>query len=1011
MTIIYESRFVDRKCFAAAPKRNFRPTLFDSIKVILNPMQRLALIWICSLLISGPAVAQENAPDVNTLQSWVQAMKKFPRGPFKQIRWFCNDGTVQLPQEYACKEHDGGVQHGEWTRRVRTLRANGYHIANVLADIRAQDFMADEQHETILKQILLEKFLIEADNGWIFRRARYYRGALQAEDEARSGRALLLTLVSDPGWQKNRFLLLREAVRFIPHGHPGAPITEMRQLSRALAETDGGFESLRTKLHVHPEAADAQRVREYAGDQAKPELTEDYVHLAEIIEAVFRFRDIGAEIRAFAKRIEDVRLAESLRQYAEKLSEQQDAGVRFLAASHLLADLRDGFAGIVDADRRLAVLDISLLLESELFRIGNVMLEHMAQTNRRERLSWLATYSDGLYGIGLISARQHRALQQNLAKLMRQPPQLIQYKAELEYSARVPQWADRALRFHFGETVDHFAAIEPLSHRYIHDRLRGSLLLSYTAVLESLLLDANRQFGIRNFLFGRPADSGLRGLNAGLARGRLRIFHTGESLQAMDPSGIYVLPATTEDLPQVAGILTTGEGNILSHIQLLARNLGIPNVAFDKKWLPHIKAMKGQQVVMAVSPRGVVQLAADGPQWNAVFEQEPVTPNILIRPDVKKLDLNTRSFIDLANLRTSDSGRICGPKAANLGELKRYFPEAVTDGLVIPFGMFRELLDRPMEPGGLSAFRWMQDQYKIMRRLEGDPKRQDQIMRRFLKRMQTWIVNADPGQKFRDRLRAAMEQTFGPDGTYGVFVRSDTNVEDLPGFTGAGLNLTVPHVVGFEQVMSAIARVWASPFSERAFRWRQAYMEHPEHVYTSVLLMKSVPAEKSGVLVTADIDSGQPDWLTITVSEGVGGAVSGQTAEELRIHLQSGEVRLMAQATEPYKRVLSSTGGIKKVPASGAEAVLNEVEIRRLKEFARTAASKFPGLRESNGRPVPADVEFGFYQSQLILFQIRPFLESVRARKNLLLNGLDSRLIQNHRKIVNLTEIPAGEGQ
>ena len=195
--------------------------------------------------------------------------------------------------------------------------------------------------------------------------------------------------------------------------------------------------------------------------------------------------------------------------------------MRFLAASRLLAVLRDVFRDDGDARQRLAVLDVSLLLESELFRIGNFMVEQLAQTNRRERLSWVATYADGLYGIGLISNRQRRTLQQNLARLTGSAPQLIRYKAELEYAARVPESADRGLRFHFGEAVTRFAAIEPLSHRYIHDRLRGSLLLSYTAVVESLMLDANRQLGIRNFLFGQPADSGLRGLNAGLARATL----------------------------------------------------------------------------------------------------------------------------------------------------------------------------------------------------------------------------------------------------------------------------------------------------------------------------------------------------------------------------------------------------------------------------------------------------------------------------------------------------------
>jgi hypothetical protein len=981
------------------------------MKVTLKPMQLLVLILISFLLIPGLATAQDNPPDAKTLLSWVQAMKKSPRGPFEHIRWFCNDGTIQLPQEYACKEHGGGVQHGEWTQRVRTMRAHGYHVANIFADVNAQDFLADAQYEAILKQMLLEQFLIEADDGWIFRRARYYRGALQVEDEANSGRALLLELASEPGWQKNRFILLREAVRFIPHGHSGAPITEMRQLSRTLAERDRNFEPLRIKLHVKPEAGDAQRVREYAGAKGKPELADDYAHLAEIIENVFRSRDIAAEVRLLAKRFKDPKLAANLRQYAGKLSDQNDANVRFLAASHLLAVFRNGFSDSGDAKQRLAVLDVSILLESELFRIGNVMLEQLAGANRRERLSWLATYADGIYGVGLISARQHRALQKNLSVLVQTPPQLIRYKAELEYTARVPEWADRALQFHFGETVARFATIEPLSLRYIHDRLRGSLLLSYTAVLESLMSDANRQLGIRNFLFGQPADSGLRGLNAGLARGVLKIFTAGQNFKKFDSSGIYVLPATTEDLPPVAGILTTGEGNILSHVQLLARNLGIPNVAVDTKWLTRLKTMEGQQVVMAVSPRGVVQLAVDGPQWDPIFEEHKEARDILIRPDMEKLDLDTRRFIALDNLRASDSGKICGPKAANLGELKQFFPEAVADGLVIPFSRFRALLENPIEPGGPSVFRWMQDQYKIIHRLEGDSKRQDQITRRFLKQMHSWIVNADPGEEFRNQLRRAMEKTFGPDGTYGVFVRSDTNVEDLPGFTGAGLNLTVPHVVGFENVLGAIARVWASPFSERAFRWRQAYMESPEHVYASVLLMKSVPAEKSGVMITADVDSGEPDRLTIAVSEGVGGAVSGQTAEELRINTRSGDVRLMGHATEPYKRVLSSAGGISKVRASGAEAVLNETEIKLLVEFADSAPGRFPHLRESHGRPVPADIEFGFYQNRLMLFQIRPFLDSIKARQNLLLNGLDNRLKQNHSKIVNLNEIPAEERQ
>ncbi|MGD1985157.1 MAG: PEP/pyruvate-binding domain-containing protein [Desulfobacterales bacterium] len=969
--------------------------------------KQLALGIMCLSLVAllaGSAAAA--APDDATLRSWVQKMKTAPRGPFKHIRWFCNDGTIQPPKEFACRERGGGVQHGEWTDRVKVLRENGYFIANVFADVRASEFLQDPRHLEMAKQMILEQFLIEADNGWVFRRARYYRGALQTEDETRAGRELLLALVSDANWRENHFMVLREAVRFIPHGRQGAPITEMRQLSRTLAENDTDFETLRIKLHVHPELADAQKVKDYAARQGKPELAKDYAHLADIIEQVFKARDIQKEIEALARTVKNPQLAEALVQSAGRLAPQNDDRDRFIAASLLLAMLRDNLAKAGKAEQMLAVLDASILLEGELFRIGDVMIAQLPEATRRQRLSWLIKYADGLYGIGLISARQQQALTQNLSRLLQNDPQLIDYKAELQYTARMPEWADRTLQYHLGETVAHFATIEPLSRRYIHDRLRGSLLLSYATVLESLIADANRQLGIRNFIFGQPADTGLRGLNPGLARGKLKLSPAGNALTKFDSTGIYVLPSTTEDLPPVAGILTTGEGNILSHVQLLARNLGIPNVAIDPKWLPLIQSMADQPVVLAVSPRGIVQLALDGPQWDATFDVDKGPKDLLIRPDLKKLDLDTRSLRSLDTLRSTDSGRICGPKAANLGELKHYFPEAVADGLVIPFGMYRQLLEQPIEPGGISAFRWMQDQYKIMQSLKDDPQRQAQVTQKFLETIRHWMVNLDPGEDFRNQLRTAMQDTFGPDGSYGVFVRSDTNVEDLPGFTGAGLNLTVPHVVGFDNILAAVQRVWASPFAERAFRWRQAYMDNPEHVYASVLLMKSVAVEKSGVLVTADIENGQPGWLTIAINEGVGGAVSGQTAEELKINMQNGGIRLLAHATDPYKRVLLNEGGVSKISASGTPALLSQAEIGHLMEFARSVPKRFPKLQDAQGQPVPADIEFGFYQNRLMLFQIRPFLESSRARQNLFLNNLDSRLAQNHSKRVNLDDIP-----
>ncbi len=976
-------------------------------------MKRVLIInfLIVAFFMTPATGARTEIPDDATLRGWVQEMKKSPRGPFKQIRWFCNDGTILPPKEYACREHGGGVQHGEWTNRVKLMRNSGYFIANVYADIKAELFRKDPQHFEILKQMILEQFLIDADEGWILRRARYYRGSLQAEDEIRGGRSLLLELLKDTHAHTLRFVVLRQAVRYLPHGRSGAPISKMRQLALAIAEKDANFKTLRVKIHVRPELNDAQLVRSYAEKRGQLKLLSEYEQLATTIEEIYQPKDIVPEIIFLAKKIKNSALRRRIKKKARQLTVNNDAVVRFEVACHMLATIRDVLNQKGSPDQILALLDISLLLEADLFRSGNQMLKSLNRATRHQRLNLLSYSTEGLYGIGLISSRHRQSLQKDFSELDKTIPQLIEYKSNLKYAAQVPEWADRTIRFHFSETVKHLAVIEPLIRRYIHDALRGSLLLSYSTILETLLADADQQLGISNELFDHKMATGLRGLNAGLARGILKFPNPDDNPKDFDHQSIYVLPSTTEDLPPVAGIITAGKDNILSHVQLLSRNLGIPNVAIEKQLLKQISTRQGQRVVLAVSPQGIVRLKEDGPGWDEIFAVKTREKDVLIKPDLNKLDLYNHSFIPLQQLRAADSGVVAGPKAANLAELKHHFPEAVTDGLVIPFGLFRTLLDQEIKPGGTSVFSWMRNQYALIKALEKYPIEQELVIRQFLQRMRKWILNADPGEDFRNRLKATMDETFGPDGTYGLFVRSDTNVEDLPGFTGAGLNLTAANIVGFDNVLKAISRVWASPFTERAYRWRQAYIATPEHVYASVLLLKSVPVEKSGVMVTANIDTGKPGWLTIAVNEGVGGAVSGQSAEELRVNLQNGRVRLMAHAAEPYKRIILSEGGIAKIAASGTETVLNRNDIDLLINFAGSVPDRFPRFKDTTGKPVPADIEFGFYQNKLVLFQIRPFLESFRARQSLYLNHLDKNLKDKQNITVDLYGIPAKENE
>src|SRR5262249_16919879 len=90
----------------------------------------------------------------------------------------------------------------------------------------------------------------------------------------------------------------------------------------------------------------------------------------------------------------------------------------------------------------------------------------------------------------------------------------------------------------------------------------------------------------------------------------------------------------------------------------------------------------------------------------------------------------------------------------------------------------------------------------------------------------------------------------------GCYVPTDTNGEDLDKFNCAGLNLTVFNRKSLADIYSGLREVWASPFEFRSFSWRQTLIDDPIWVLSSVVILESVANDKSGVLVTADVNTG-----------------------------------------------------------------------------------------------------------------------------------------------------------
>ncbi|MGB1882971.1 MAG: PEP/pyruvate-binding domain-containing protein [Gammaproteobacteria bacterium] len=575
-----------------------------------------------------------------------------------------------------------------------------------------------------------------------------------------------------------------------------------------------------------------------------------------------------------------------------------------------------------------------------------------------------------------------------------------QYRSLVGQLALVPAWAEQQLAFVFADGVKVLASIEPLASGFISDQLRASPLVYLAAAIDRLHRDANRTAGTSHQMFGRVVGTAVRALTAGIARGVLRDGRT-LSIGEFAADGIYLLDESPDRLPPVAGMINSVPGNPLSHAQLLAREFGIPTIGVAQDLLEALMAHAGERVLLIVSAAGVIHLAVDTAPENA---DTSTSAGAIPAPPAREpatLDLTHQDIVDLSALRASDSGRIVGPKSARLGQLKAFYPAAVAGAVAVPFGAFRTLLERPASDGSGSMYDYVTAR---LRALEQQPMTgRAETAEALHQTLFDWIQRQPVPELLAGRIRAALEGQLGAH-RVAVFIRSDSNVEDQQSFSGAGLNLTLPNVVGIDNILAAIPTVWASPYSQRAFRWRRARGPADALIYPAVLLQRSVNVEKSGVMITQDIDTGDGAWLSIATNEGVGGGVDGRAAEVLRVHPASGRVRLLAQATAPTRKQLNPEGGISVSLASGNDVVLRHEEIAQLISLAQSLPEHAQALLGGDLQSVAADIEFGFEQGRLRLFQIRPLADIKHHQSHAFMQSLGSVEPDRSTRRVHLDE-------
>lgn len=443
-------------------------------------------------------------------------------------------------------------------------------------------------------------------------------------------------------------------------------------------------------------------------------------------------------------------------------------------------------------------------------------------------------------------------------------------------------------------------------------------------------------------------------LNTGRAQGRLRIVKSVDDTPDLSPTDIVVLDEVPVALTPVAGLVTQRPSTLLSHVNLLAKGWRIPN-AYVRDAVAVLREHDGQWVELIVESNGyrVQRIAQPATPASSPASQAAAKP-------LPKPDLSVRANKPLSGMTTRDS-RSCGVKAANLGALKSVLPPAanVPDGFCIPFAQYAAFMDKLGVPARLAALEQRADfaSDTNVRRAELAKLRQD-------------IADAPPDSALSTDWLARWKKQLGG---RGVFVRSSSNSEDLPGFSGAGLYTTVPNVTQADALARAVQTVWASVYNFEAYEARRAAGFKQDAVVMAVLVQSAAASDSSGVMITRDpFDASRRHVTYLSAKRGLGiKVVEGRRqAEQVMYSSWSKAVQVLSRSAEDTQLVAAVGGGVREVPIEGGRQVLNDVLVARLSAVGRQVKKRLGNVDQ--------DIEWAVQGDDILILQARPYIDGSR---------------------------------
>ena len=540
-----------------------------------------------------------------------------------------------------------------------------------------------------------------------------------------------------------------------------------------------------------------------------------------------------------------------------------------------------------------------------------------------------------------------------------------------------------------------------IAYRLIEERLqfvplKGSehrlFYVPATASHDAAAAGADYSFRAASALWLRPEDLyagiSVQYLNPGTACGTLRLM-TAEELEVTPVSykDILVLTRLPNYLPIVGGTITEELQTPLAHVNVAARNRGTPNMALvgaaqDERITPLLGKLVRFEVSEGSFTLAEITIEEAQQFWDDLIPESPTVPTS---------DLEATGLLPFAELGFDDAIRV-GVKAANLAELRRLIGDNTPDGFAVPFRYYHEhmtdaILTSAMclaaegdcvDEGREASL--CGDVRELCLAASGDaPPLQeyagaliadytftaDTVFREAALNGLRYIVrNAPVAAALGSELDAAVAALVGGGQ---VRLRSSTNSEDLPNFSGAGLYTSVSaSASGAEAASQRIQKVWASVWSFAAFEERAFW--NIDHLATKmgVAVHVAFPDEAvNGVLITQNIANPAVSGIYVNVQlgeESVTNPVGGALPEVFSIIWGAGGL-------EAQRQRYSSL--------SPSAPLMSEEEVRLLYQRAMQVQAHFAPLYGEDASTFALDMEFKLLKPDrhLIIKQVRPYAE------------------------------------